>query len=513
MGISNLLPQLKSIADTTTLHQFKGKTVAVDGYVWLHRGAYSCSQELCLGQDTDRYIGYFMERVDLLVKCGIIPYIVFDGGYLPMKKLKEDERRTSREKHRDAGLHFLKSKKFDMARQSFVKAVDVSPYMAHRVIQRLKHKGIQYVVAPYEADAQMAYLVRMGIVDAVISEDSDCLPFGCKTVLFKLDAAGNVDVIETANLAKNSGLSFVGFTDDMFLDMCILSGCDYVASIPGLGIKKSHGLVLRYGGYQKVIRALRLEGKLSITATYETDVAQARLTFRHQRVYDPVTQTLTHVTPLPHSLDTHDTDFLGPVITNELARGIAEGDVDPISTEPFPTVTETTTQLLPGPNARRPAPIAATPIHDLAPPTASNPSYQTPPQSQEPTDKENAFTRLLQAGSLMPRSTLSKRKLPATLATVPKRRPALHPIENTVASKESFFQPRSRYFGGSLSIKADVSVQKVRQVTGAPSRPAPPNTRSLPCERREAVKSAPSTTSITTSAPPTPGFSRFRFQG
>ncbi|RHY32604.1 hypothetical protein DYB32_002593 [Aphanomyces invadans] len=304
-----------------------------------------------------------MERVDLLVKCGIIPYIVFDGGYLPMKKLKEDERRTSREKHRDAGLHFLKSKKFDMARQSFVKAVDVSPYMAHRVIQRLKHKGIQYVVAPYEADAQMAYLVRMGIVDAVISEDSDCLPFGCKTV----------------------------------------------------------------------IRALRLEGKLSITATYETDVAQARLTFRHQRVYDPVTQTLTHVTPLPHSLDTHDTDFLGPVITNELARGIAEGDVDPISTEPFPTVTETTTQLLPGPNARRPAPIAATPIHDLAPPTASNPSYQTPPQSQEPTDKENAFTRLLQAGSLMPRSTLSKRKLPATLATVPKRRPALHPIENTVA--------------------------------------------------------------------------------
>ncbi|KAF0750601.1 hypothetical protein AaE_006652, partial [Aphanomyces astaci] len=93
MGISNLLPQLKSITKSTTLHAYKGKTVAVDGYVWLHRGAYSCSQELCLGQDTDRYVGYFMERVGLLIKCGIIPYIVFDGGYLPMKKLKEDERR------------------------------------------------------------------------------------------------------------------------------------------------------------------------------------------------------------------------------------------------------------------------------------------------------------------------------------------------------------------------------------------------------------------------------------
>ncbi len=34
-------------------------------------------------------------------------------------------------------------------------------------------------------------------------------------VLFKLDASGNVQVIEADNLAKNTALSFVGFTDDM----------------------------------------------------------------------------------------------------------------------------------------------------------------------------------------------------------------------------------------------------------------------------------------------------------
>ncbi len=34
MGISNLLPQLKSITEETTLYKYKGKTVAVDGYVW-----------------------------------------------------------------------------------------------------------------------------------------------------------------------------------------------------------------------------------------------------------------------------------------------------------------------------------------------------------------------------------------------------------------------------------------------------------------------------------------------
>jgi 5'-3' exonuclease len=37
-------------------------------------------------------------------------------------------------------------------------------------------------VAPYEADAQLAYLCREGYVDAVIAEDSDTVPYGCKEV-------------------------------------------------------------------------------------------------------------------------------------------------------------------------------------------------------------------------------------------------------------------------------------------------------------------------------------------
>jgi len=37
-------------------------------------------------------------------------------------------------------------------------------------------------VAPYEADAQLAYLQKEGLVDLVITEDSDMLVFGCKRV-------------------------------------------------------------------------------------------------------------------------------------------------------------------------------------------------------------------------------------------------------------------------------------------------------------------------------------------
>lgn len=38
------------------------------------------------------------------------------------------------------------------------------------------------VVAPYEADAQLAFLNKAGIAQAVITEDSDLLAFGCKNV-------------------------------------------------------------------------------------------------------------------------------------------------------------------------------------------------------------------------------------------------------------------------------------------------------------------------------------------
>jgi hypothetical protein len=43
--------------------------------------------------------------------------------------------------------------------------------------------GVAYVVAPYEADAQLAALALAGAVDAVVTEDSDLLAFGTAIVL------------------------------------------------------------------------------------------------------------------------------------------------------------------------------------------------------------------------------------------------------------------------------------------------------------------------------------------
>lgn len=54
------------------------------------------------------------------------------------------------------------------------------------MFQTLKSENVEFVVAPYEADAQLAYLSSLGEehngIVAVISEDSDLLAYGCPSV-------------------------------------------------------------------------------------------------------------------------------------------------------------------------------------------------------------------------------------------------------------------------------------------------------------------------------------------
>ena len=50
------------------------------------------------------------------------------------------------------------------------------------IFQAARSLGVDCIVAPYEADAQLTYLHKAGIVQAVITEDSDLVAFGCKRV-------------------------------------------------------------------------------------------------------------------------------------------------------------------------------------------------------------------------------------------------------------------------------------------------------------------------------------------
>lgn len=94
MGITGLLPLLKDIQVKTSISQFKGQTVGIDAYCWLHKGTYGCAMDLVMGKHTRGYVAYVMKRVRMLINFGVTPLLVFDGGHLPAKAGKESERRA-----------------------------------------------------------------------------------------------------------------------------------------------------------------------------------------------------------------------------------------------------------------------------------------------------------------------------------------------------------------------------------------------------------------------------------
>ncbi|KAI8600294.1 PIN domain-like protein [Dissophora ornata] len=317
MGIQGLLPLLKSIAKPVHLKDYAGQTLAVDGYVWLHKGAFACAQELCLGQPTQKYVTYFMRKIEMFKFFGVKPYVVFDGGNLPSKAVTEQDRLSRREESKKLAMDLFHAGKSNLALEQFRKCVDVTPEMAFAVIQALKAANVDFTVAPYEADAQMAYLEKKGLVDGIVTEDSDLLVFGCKKVIFKLDQYGaGIEVLhENFNMVRE--VSFHEWSITEIRHMCILAGCDYLPSIPGMGLKTSQRLLRRFKTVERVIKHLRMENAgAKIQADYENAFRKADLTFLYARVYDPVTKSMEHLNPIPEELEglvqTEEYDFLGP---------------------------------------------------------------------------------------------------------------------------------------------------------------------------------------------------------
>jgi exonuclease 1 len=61
-------------------------------------------------------------------------------------------------------------------------------------------------VAPFEADAQISYMVKEGIADFAISEDSDLIAYGCPRLLTKLNFNGYGSVFAWDDFKSNKTL-------------------------------------------------------------------------------------------------------------------------------------------------------------------------------------------------------------------------------------------------------------------------------------------------------------------
>ena len=94
-----------------------------------------------------------MTKVKLLQVNGITPILVFDGARLPMKKRIESERKKARLDSRRVAEECLALGEINKANRKFNESVDIDSKMIYRLIQVLKSMSVDFVVAPYEADA------------------------------------------------------------------------------------------------------------------------------------------------------------------------------------------------------------------------------------------------------------------------------------------------------------------------------------------------------------------------
>ena len=216
-----------------------------------------------------------------------------------MKSRVDAQRRDLRQEHLRAGTAALgRADESVAAAKHFVAAVTITPLMAQQLIQTLRKLGVDFVVAPYEADAQLAWLVREGAQPsharlsphpgerhpllaghcaAAITEDSDLLAYQCPAVLYKIKSDGHARLYSWADVRTISGVGgrrklqppqllfdgAAGWPDEweaweasLFTDMCILSGCDYLPSIPGVGLKTAHATLRQFRTVERAIASL-----------------------------------------------------------------------------------------------------------------------------------------------------------------------------------------------------------------------------------------------------------------
>ena len=322
MGIENLLKLLSSIQINKNILHYKGKKLAIDSYCLLHKSVFY-NTDILENPDSDKFLVFLSKKMKMLIDSGIIPIMVFDGDRLPIKKPEEDERQKRRSDVIKQAKDFILKGQLELAKQKMIEGCDVTPQMAYKFIkvnyyyfQLLKELKVEFIVAPYEADAQLAYLVKIGYADLVYTEDSDLIALGCPKVILKLDNDGNCVEINLNDIPKVKELDFSQFSHDRFLIFCILSGCDFF-KIKGIGYKKAYQIVKEKSDFKDCLRLIKLNPKFFnvLPPKLEELFEKAFLTFKFQVIYCPIEKKMKYLSDISNTIYTsihkYDLSFLG----------------------------------------------------------------------------------------------------------------------------------------------------------------------------------------------------------
>ena len=146
-----------------------------------------------------------------------------------------------------------------------------SPKKAHKKPEKKRKKNLEKKT-----------LTRFsGAAYAMSSEDMDSLTFGAPRVLRNLMTPASAKLpVQEYDYAKV--LEELGLTEDQFVDLCILCGCDYAGTIRGIGPKSALSLIRAHGTIEKVLESLD-RGKHPVPEPFPFE--QARKLFNGEIIF------------------------------------------------------------------------------------------------------------------------------------------------------------------------------------------------------------------------------------
>ncbi|PIN05659.1 5'-3' exonuclease [Handroanthus impetiginosus] len=267
MGIKGLAKLLADNAPKAMKEQkfesYFGRELAIDASMSIYqflivvgrRGTQMLTNEA--GEVTSHLQGMFTRTIRLL-EAGIKPVYVFDGKPPDLKKQELVKRVSKRaDAIEDLNAALKNGNREDIEKFS-KRTVNVTEQHNEDCKKLLRLMGVSVIQAPCEAEAQCAALCKANKVYALASEDMDSLTFGAPRFLRHLmdPSSKKIPVME---FEISKVLDELKLTMDQFIDLCILSGCDYCDSIRGIGGVTALKLMRQHGSIEDVLENINKE--------------------------------------------------------------------------------------------------------------------------------------------------------------------------------------------------------------------------------------------------------------
>lgn len=285
MGIKDLKPTIQKRCPekirTINISDLAGVRIALDIMVFLYKYLRSVGE--------DNWIAFMIQCLSTFARHRVDIVCVFDGKNVPIEKEKEREKRR-----KDANSIFTKIEELklllDIVRKGKGPIEDTKQINAindildrqrkiegQSIVNFSKRSTVIWVLtqtlnkwekqtlfvnsehiritkelckilripvyqAKGEGETICACLCLSGNVDAVYTQDTDVLAYGCPVQLFDFDVKN-----ETMNMIYLQDiLDCFEFTFDQFRDFCIMLKCDYNERAPDIGPAKAFELITEY---------------------------------------------------------------------------------------------------------------------------------------------------------------------------------------------------------------------------------------------------------------------------